>query len=110
MKLVHVLAAGAMGACFALAPVAALPQASETVDVLPARAGRDETFYFCTACHGSSIIRQQGMSREQWSGTIDYMVERHQMPEPDQALRALIVEYLSATFPPRQRGQTNPFL
>ncbi len=110
MKLSRVLAAGAMGTWFALAPVASLSQGPEDVDVFPAGVGRDETFYSCTACHGSSIVRQQGMSREQWSATIDYMVERHKMPEPDQALRALIVDYLAGAFPPRQRGRPNPFL
>ncbi len=82
----------------------------ETPDDLPPGAGRDETFYACTACHGSLIIKQQGMSRERWEQTLDYMVERHGMPEIDGDDRKLVVEYLAKAFPERRRAPPNPFL
>jgi hypothetical protein len=101
----------------ALAGWIAIPQAraqtyeiTETPDDLPEGKGRDETFYACIACHGTAIIKAQGMTRERWDATIDWMVERHGMPEIDAGDRALIVEYLAQTFPSRQRGRPNPFL
>jgi mono/diheme cytochrome c family protein len=101
----------------ALAGWFAIPQArsqayevTETPDDLPEGKGRDETFYACAACHGTAIIKAQGMSRERWEATIDWMVERHGMPEIDADDRALIVEYLARAFPSRQRGRPNPFL
>jgi hypothetical protein len=78
--------------------------------VLPPGAGRDETFYACTPCHGTAIISAQGMSRERWDATIDWMVERHGMPEIDASDRSLVLDYLAGTFPSRQRGRANPFL
>ena len=82
----------------------------ESPDDLPVGKGREETFYGCTACHGFALVRQQGMSRERWDETIDYMSTRHNMPAFDAADRALILDYLTANFPPRQRGRPNPFL
>ena len=37
----------------------------ENPEDYPAGAGRDDTFYSCTACHGFKLIAQQGMSRRQ---------------------------------------------
>lgn len=82
----------------------------ETPEVLPAGKGRDETFYGCTACHGTALVTAQGMTRAQWDSTIDWMIERHGMPEPEAADRDLILDYLAQHFPPRQRGRPNPFL
>lgn len=93
------------------APVVVARATDETPDVLPEGAGREETFYLCTACHGSAIIRQQGMSRQRWDETFDWMIERQRMPDPGAADRATIVDYLATAFPPRQqRGRGNPFL
>lgn len=91
-------------------PSALPPPVDETPEDLPPGTGREETFYACVVCHGSAIIRQQGMSRERWDQTLSWMTEKHGMPPPDQADRALIVDYLATTFPPRQRGRPNPFL
>jgi mono/diheme cytochrome c family protein len=82
----------------------------ETPEDLPEGKGRDETFYACAACHGTALIKAQGMTRERWDATIDWMMERHGMPEIDADDRKLIVDYLAQTFPSRQRGRTNPFL
>jgi mono/diheme cytochrome c family protein len=85
-------------------------EVTETPEDLPEGKGRDETFYACSACHGTALIKAQGMSRERWDATIDWMIERHGMPEIDLADRTLIVDYLAETFPSRQRGRSNPFL
>ena len=35
----------------------------EQPEQYPDGPNREETFYFCTACHGFKIVAQQGMSR-----------------------------------------------
>ena len=40
--------------------------ADETPEQYPGGENRDDTFYFCTACHGFKIVAQQGMSRGRW--------------------------------------------
>lgn len=84
----------------------------DTVESMPPGKGQEETFYLCAACHGTAIIKAQGMTRERWDSTFQYMVDRHAMADPDKADRDLIVDYLAEHFPPRRRGrgQDNPFL
>jgi len=76
----------------------------------PAGAGRDQTFYACTPCHGFKIVAQQGQSRTQWEDTLEWMTQRHNMPRLAADDRKIVLDYLEATFPPRtQRGWQNPF-
>lgn len=77
----------------------------------PAGQHRDDTFYFCTACHGFKIIAQQGMSRDRWSDTFDTMTKRHGMPDVQGEQRDQMLDYLSSTFPERRApgGWKNPF-
>jgi hypothetical protein len=89
---------------------AAAQVTEETPESLPEGKGRDETFYGCTACHGTAIIRQQGMTRERWDETMRVMTEKHGMTPYEGELRELILDYLSTTFPPRRRAPDNPFL
>jgi hypothetical protein len=83
----------------------------ETPEEFPAGAGRDETFYACTACHNFKLVAAQGMTRRQWSDSLDWMTQRHGMPPLDDADRKVVLDYLEATFPPRApaRGFQNPF-
>ncbi len=85
----------------------------ETPEEFAAGAGRDETFYSCTACHNFKLVAQQGMSRRQWDDTIALMTSRHGMPPLDDKDREVILNYLEAAYPPRTpagRGWQNPFL
>jgi len=78
-----------------------------------AGAGRDDTFYACTACHNFKLVAQQGMSRRQWEETIALMTSRHGMPPLDDKDREVILNYLETAYPPRApagRGWQNPFL
>lgn len=85
--------------------------AVEKPEDLPAGAGRDETFYLCSACHSFTLVSRQGMSKDLWDDTLRLMVEKHGMAEPGADERALILEYLSAAYPPpEKRGWQNPFL
>ncbi len=106
----RVIGLAAASAVFATLALAARAVEHETPEDMPPGKGRDETFYACTACHGTLIIRQQGMSRDRWEQTFDYMIERHGMPEIDKDDRALVIEYLAGAFPPRRQAPVNPFL
>jgi hypothetical protein len=103
---------------FALSLVLALPaaaaRAQETPDALPEAPGREETFYACTACHGSAVIRRSRLTREGWDELMDWMTEKHGMPPLEADERRVVVDYLARVFPPgaqqqRRRGD-NPFL
>jgi mono/diheme cytochrome c family protein len=85
----------------------------EAPEDFPAGAGRDETFFACTACHGFKLVAQQGMSRRQWDDTLDFMTEKHGMPRLEGDERKVVLDYLEATYPPSApagRGSPNPFL
>lgn len=86
----------------------------ESPEDFPAGAGRDETFYTCTACHGFKLIASQGMNRRQWDDSINWMMEKHRMPPLDAKERETVLNYLEATFPPRAPsgggGFQNPFM
>jgi mono/diheme cytochrome c family protein len=101
-----------------LAATAALAQATftprdESPEEFAAGAGRDETFYACTACHNFKLVAAQGMSRAQWDDAINLMVGKHNMPKPDDKDRAVMLGYLEAAYPPRapasRGGWQNPF-
>jgi mono/diheme cytochrome c family protein len=84
----------------------------ESPEDFPAGAGRDETFYACTACHNFKLVAAQGLTRAGWEDSLNLMVRRHNMPQLDEKDRAVVLGYLETAFPPRapaQRGWQNPF-
>jgi hypothetical protein len=85
----------------------------ESPEDYPAGAGRDDTFYACTACHGFRLVAQQGMTRAQWDDSINLMTRRHNMPPLDGKDRETVLNYLEAAYPPRapagRGGWVNPF-
>jgi len=85
----------------------------ESPEDFPTGAGRDETFYACTACHGFKLVAAQGLSRTGWEDSINLMIRRHNMPPLDEKDRAVVLGYLEATYPPRtpasRGGWQNPF-
>jgi mono/diheme cytochrome c family protein len=86
----------------------------ETPEEFPAGAGRDETFYACTACHNFKLVAAQGLNRRQWEDSLNLMVSKHNMPPLDDADRKVVLDYLETTYPPRAPasggGWQNPFL
>ena len=110
--------AAAFGAALWLSPVAALAQTQftprdEAPEEFPAGAGRDDTFYSCTACHNFKLVAAQGMSRRQWDDSIAWMVQRHGMSPLDDKDKKVALDYLETAFPPRAQasgGWQNPFL
>jgi hypothetical protein len=88
----------------------AFTPSDEKPEDYPPGAGRDETFYACTPCHGFRIVAQQGQSRRQWDDTLDWMTQKHNMPPPSESDRKMLLDYLAAAFPARApRGWQNPF-
>ena len=85
----------------------------ESPEEFAAGAGRDETFYACTACHGFKLVAQQGMTRAQWEDSINLMIRRHNMPPLDDKDRERVLNYLETAYPPRapagRGGWVNPF-
>lgn len=71
---------------------------------------RADTFYFCTACHSFKLVAQQGLTRDQWHDTLDWMEEKHALPKTEGKDRHLLLDYLSVAFPQKQKsGWQNPF-
>ncbi len=115
------LAAGAwaLAACVVLVVLPALDASGqrrerpkqEQPEDYPDGPSREDTFYFCTACHGFKIVAQQGMSRARWNETLDFMVTRHKMPDVQGADREKMLDYLERAFPERRQpgGWKNPF-
>jgi hypothetical protein len=110
MRLSFVAIAGLMWIAPAIAQTAFTP-GGETPEDFPAGAGRDDTFYACTACHNFKLVAAQGMTRAQWEDSLNLMVRRHNMPPLDEKDRATVLGYLEATYPPRTGGRSwqNPF-
>lgn len=101
------LLAAALLAC----PLSTAAAAFEKPEDLPPGNGREEVFYWCSACHSFNLVSRQGMSRALWDDTLTFMVERHGMAEPTQEERALILDYLASVYPQtKKRGWQNPFL
>lgn len=86
----------------------------ESPEDLPAGSGREETFYSCTPCHGFKIVAQQGMTRDQWDDSLNWMTARHGMNRIEGDDRKLILDYLAQHYPPTTRAggrdSPNPFL
>ncbi|WP_415183872.1 cytochrome C-552 [Phaeovulum sp.] len=65
---------------------------------LPDSAGAEETFYQCTACHSTEIIKQQHLTDARWDYLWDWMVKEQGMVEPDEETKELILSYLKGNF------------
>ncbi len=104
--------AGALVIAQAMAQTGFTPR-DESPEEFAAGAGRDETFYACTACHGFKLVAQQGMTRAQWEDSINLMIRRHNMPALDDKDRERVLNYLETAYPPRapagRGGWVNPF-
>jgi mono/diheme cytochrome c family protein len=84
----------------------------ESPEEFPSGAGREESFYACTACHGFKLIAAQGLTRPQWEESIALMTQKHNMPALSPKEHEVVLNYLETAFPPRTRpgGWQNPFL
>jgi hypothetical protein len=107
-----IVLAGLMSALPGMAQTSAAPV--ETPEMFPDAPHREQTFYFCAACHNFKLVAAQGMSREKWEETLAWMSMKHNMPKQEGQDLAQMLDYLAAAFPPRapaqQGGWKNPFL
>lgn len=80
-------------------------------ELYPAHPKRDDAFYSCVACHSFKLVSQQGMSRERWDETLNWMTQRHGMPKLEGKDRENVLDYLSTVFAERKQpgGWKNPF-
>src|ERR1044072_3629914 len=112
MRVAWIAIAGLLWTAPAIAQTASPPR-DESREESAAGAGRDETFYACTACHNFKLVAAQGLSRAGWEDSINLMIRRHNMPPLDGNDRAVGLGYLEAAYPPRapaaRGGWQNPF-
>ena len=62
---------------------------------LVAGSGQEEVLIYCSACHSTRIVQQQGMPRVEWAETLEWMVEEQGMSEIDEPDLTLILDYLA---------------
>lgn len=119
----HSLAAGVMLAGIIAIASPAVPQRppaatfeaqAEDPESFPDLPGRDEAFGFCAACHAFRLVASQGMTRDQWIVSLNWMTERHGMPVLEPADRKVVLDYLEKAFPPKapdsgRGGWRSPF-
>ena len=72
--------------------------AADEWDGLPEGAGREEVYGLCGACHSLMIVKQQGLSRDAWAETMEWMVEEQEMEPLEGEEREIILSYLSEHF------------
>ncbi len=65
--------------------------------LVPGR-GAEETFLYCTPCHSEMIVAQQGLTREGWIESLQWMVEEQGMPEIEEPDYGLVIDYLSTHY------------
>jgi hypothetical protein len=65
---------------------------------LPDTPGVEETYYGCTACHSTAIIKQQRLSDARWDYLWDWMIKEQGMAETDEKTKATILAYVKTHF------------
>ena len=71
---------------------------------LPEDVGREQVFYTCPACHSLMMVRQQGLSRDVWDETLDWMVKEQKMDPMDTQDRELALDYLAKWYGPDRKA------
>jgi len=94
------LAAGALLAAAVTSAVAQDADMPSDMAAMKPGAGRETTYYMCSACHSIRLVTQQGMNRERWSTTLDWMTDKQGMPPLDPATESEILSYLSEQYGP----------
>lgn len=62
---------------------------------LPEGEGRALVHVVCDGCHSIKLVVQQGLSRDSWAESLDWMVEEQGMAEMDSETYAIVLDYLS---------------
>lgn len=72
--------------------------ANEELGGLPDAPGAEDTFYQCTACHSTEIIKQQRITDARWDDLWQWMIDEQGMFEPEPETKTEILDYLKAHF------------
>ncbi|MDA0340058.1 MAG: aldehyde dehydrogenase [Proteobacteria bacterium] len=72
--------------------------AEEEFGGMPAAPGVEETFYTCSTCHSIRLVTQQGLSRESWEETLEWMVAEQEMEPLEPADHNSVIGYLSTYY------------
>lgn len=101
MRLPALASAIVLLACGGLTAPAAAQQSGESdYGGLPPGPGREAVYDSCQACHSLMIVVQQGLNRQRWDKTLTWMVDEQGMPELDEEIRDLILDYLAQHYGP----------
>ena len=76
----------------------AVTQGDSFGDDWPRGVGREETGVVCSGCHSLAIVKQQGLSREDWDELLVWMVEEQGMPELSRGVRESILGFLAKNY------------
>jgi cytochrome c len=78
---------------------------------LPPGEARPVVYAYCSGCHSTRLIMQQGMSRARWDETLDWMVAKQGMAEPSPEVRESLLDYLAEHFPEQRQapGGVSPY-
>lgn len=79
--------------------------ADDSAKLLPDGPGKEVTGKVCTECHDTANIRKLRLTRDQWSGKIDDMVDRGAQGT-DEELGA-VLDYLTRNFGPDSKLLVN---
>lgn len=74
------------------------PEGNPDLGGLPDAPGAEDTYYQCTACHSTEIIKQQSLSDARWDYLWDWMIEEQGMLDADPETKELIMGYLKSHF------------
>lgn len=102
------LAALVSGA-FASAAVAADTPPDE-YEGLPPGVGQEEVYAICSGCHSVKLVVQQGLSRDSWDETLDWMIDEQGMAEMDAETRTIVLDYLATQLGTSHRPARGPGL
>jgi hypothetical protein len=80
------------------------PAKSQPADPpLPDGPGKDVVMRACVKCHNLKVITSKRASEEEWTRSVDNMVERGAVLSDDEADQ--VIDYLSKNFKPAESGQ-----
>lgn len=76
--------------------------AAQSSGGLPNAPGRDTVERICGACHSPTMVLGHGMTREQWSNTVQNMIARGAKGTPAEFNQ--VIDYLAKNLPPNQNA------
>jgi competence ComEA-like helix-hairpin-helix protein len=74
---------------------------------LPPGSGKDAVATGCSKCHSVTRIREQRLSKEEWTITVSKMLERRAPVADEQEQIPVIIDYLTNNFGPDSKLRVN---